>query len=134
MYFTNNETIVEISDETCYAVFTNTDLTEGRGQEYAFAFTNNLITAERIGAGKYVMGSDCNIKRVTVLIDKTGKKYYPYCYTVSATPEDINKEMEGLKKQAESEIIRRFKKGEDISDRERAELIKILESKVYENS
>lgn len=62
--------------KVAYVVMCNTDLTEGRGTQYAMAVTENPITAKRLGEGRYVQGSDCPIEQVTVVkID--GSWYLP---------------------------------------------------------
>lgn len=44
-----------------FVVMTNTDLTQGCGEEYPLAVTKLMSTAKRLGHGKYVQGSDCRI-------------------------------------------------------------------------
>lgn len=51
--------------KTVYAVFTNTDCTEGRGTEYPLYFTEVYETGLRLGKGRYVQGTDCPVKPVT---------------------------------------------------------------------
>lgn len=41
-----------------YCVFTNTDLTEGRGSQIPLALCQVEQTAKRLAKGKYIMGSD----------------------------------------------------------------------------
>jgi hypothetical protein len=60
----------ETKTKTVWVAWTNTDLTEGRGVQYPFAVCDSQTTALRIGAKKYVMGSDCPVDaRVAVFID-----------------------------------------------------------------
>jgi hypothetical protein len=62
--------------KTFYAAFTNTDCTEGRGQQIAFAISECESTVERVGKKGYIMGSDCPISEVQV-IDVDGRWYVP---------------------------------------------------------
>jgi hypothetical protein len=51
-----------------WVVFTNTDLTEGRGREYPFAVCNVEATARRMASRCYVMGSDGPIRQVEAVM------------------------------------------------------------------
>lgn len=53
--------------ETLWAVYTNTDLTEGRGGQYVKYFCKLQATAIRLGKNGYVQGTDCPVKEVEVL-------------------------------------------------------------------
>lgn len=55
----------QVEEVTVYAVYTNTDCTEGRGQEYVLYFCQSLSTAIRLGKNRYVQGSDCPVHEVT---------------------------------------------------------------------
>ena len=57
-----------MSEETLWAVSTNTDLTEGRGRQYVKHFCRYRATAIRLAKQGYVQGSDCPISPVTVLV------------------------------------------------------------------
>ncbi len=46
-----------------YGVWTNTDLTEGRGFQIPIAFCDAKSTAIRLGEKKYVQGNDCPIDK-----------------------------------------------------------------------
>lgn len=74
-------------DKTMFAVYTNTDLTEGRGQEYAFAYCELEATAKRLAKGQYVQGTDCRYHQVDVFFIG-GNYYYPGAYVEHPTPED----------------------------------------------
>lgn len=52
---------------TLWAVYTNTDLTEGRGNQYVKHFCKTKATALRLAKGGYVQGCDCPVKPVEVL-------------------------------------------------------------------
>jgi hypothetical protein len=52
---------------TLWAVYTNDDLTEGRGREFIKHFCATQATAFRLAKGKYVQGTDCPVKQVEVM-------------------------------------------------------------------
>lgn len=54
--------------KTLWVVYTNTDLTEGRGRQYAKHFCECEATAIRLGKNGYVQGTDCPIEPMSVLI------------------------------------------------------------------
>lgn len=86
--------------KTAYIVWTNTDLTEGRGREYPLATCELRTTAVRLGARKYVQGSDCNITEIT-LYRHHGRWYGPV-NVQSPTPED--EELDRIQKKKDAAI------------------------------
>lgn len=52
---------------TLWAVYTNMDLTEGRGREYVKHFCRTQATATRLAKKGYVQGTDCPVREVEVL-------------------------------------------------------------------
>ena len=52
--------ILEIKD--VWIVWTNTDLTEGRGRQYPLYVCENKITAQRMAKKQYVMGTDAPVE------------------------------------------------------------------------
>lgn len=61
---------------TLWAVYTNDDLTEGRGREFVKHFCKTLATARRLAKRGYVQGTDCPVKQVeAICID--GKYFLP---------------------------------------------------------
>lgn len=74
-----------------YAVWTNTDLTEGRGQEYVQHFCKLESTARRLARGNYVMGTDSRVTEETVLF-RGGQWYLPGPRIVEPTAEDLEQE------------------------------------------
>lgn len=50
-----------MESRTVYAVWTNTDRTEGRGTEYVIYHCELLTTARRLAKKGYVQGGDCPI-------------------------------------------------------------------------
>lgn len=68
---------IEIEDmRTAFAAYSNTDLTDGRGEEYPYVICKTKITAERLGEGAYVAGTDCPVREVTVF-EYMGMTYGP---------------------------------------------------------
>jgi len=65
-----------MEQKTAYIVYTNTDLTEGRGQQIVLGICELPTTAARIGARKYVQGSDCPVSPTT-LYKHDGRWYGP---------------------------------------------------------
>lgn len=61
---------------TLWAVWTNSDLTEGRGRQYVKHFCKAQATALRLAKRGYVQGTDCPIKQVEVL-ELDGKHVLP---------------------------------------------------------
>lgn len=56
-----------------WVAWTNTDLTEGRGQSFPHVICEAQITAERMGKGHGVQGSDCYVsEEIVVRIDNGG--------------------------------------------------------------
>jgi len=49
-----------------FAVMSNTDLTEGRGNQYVKAYCETSATAKRIGRKGYFQGGDCPIYTKTL--------------------------------------------------------------------
>ena len=70
-----------------FVVWTNTDLTEGRGQEYALAYCELEATANRLAKGNYVMGTDCRVTKETLLLIGF-TTYFPGGRIAHATDED----------------------------------------------
>jgi hypothetical protein len=78
-------------ERTVYTVWSNQDLTEGRGYEYPLAICETESTARRLGEGRYVQGSDCTVTETTLyLIDN---KWYGPVVVVPPTKEDAAAEV-----------------------------------------
>ena len=94
---------------TGYVVWTNTDLTEGRGSEYPLAICDTLSTAKRLAKGKYVMGSDCQVNEVTLYRTKISERGFYHWFgpvrIIEPSKEDLEKEA-FLKEQKEKEAAR----------------------------
>jgi len=76
-----------MQERTVYAVYTNTDLTEGRGREYAKYYCELESTARRLAIGGYVMGTDCPVKAVKLFLHE-GSWYAPGPLITGPSPED----------------------------------------------
>lgn len=50
-----------------FCVFTNTDLTEGRGAQVPLALCEVEQTAKRLAKGKYIMGSDAPLSKIKMV-------------------------------------------------------------------
>lgn len=73
-----------------YIVMGNTDLTEGRGGQFAKHICLLETTARRLGKGKYVQGTDCPVIEVPVLWFTKDAPYIPLevLYICEPTKED----------------------------------------------
>lgn len=79
---------------TAYAVYSNTDPTEGRGGDYPSAICETKITAERIGDGAYIQGADCPVRKVNVF-NYMGMDYGPvFIHQPSQTDIHLQKQKE----------------------------------------
>lgn len=47
-----------------HACYTNTDRTEGKGQQYSFAWAQSRITAQRLAQKQGVMGTDAEVQEI----------------------------------------------------------------------
>ena len=127
-----NKRLQATKEKTLYAAVVNTDLTEGRGHQYVMAFAENKATAERLGAGKNVQGSNATIQKVKAyFLPRVGYKslgtwYIPQGYVHKPTKEDLEKEVKDKEEAAKQMLLEKFKKGEEISDKEREELYNLI--------
>lgn len=62
--------------KTLWAVYTNSDLTEGRGRQFVKHFCEVRATAERLAVGGYVQGTKCPVKPIEALVVE-GKHFLP---------------------------------------------------------
>lgn len=76
-------------ERTLWVAYTNTDLTEGRGQQVPKHVCEMEATARRLAKGISVMGSDGEVCPVKLLVHDR-KLYAPYSLVraVPPTPED----------------------------------------------
>ena len=81
----------KLETKEAYVVWTNTDLTEGRGIEYPMAICEEKATAIRLGRRNYVQGSNCTITKETIFrIAKKpyGSRWYGPARLIFPTAED----------------------------------------------
>lgn len=74
-----------------WAVWVNTDLTEGRGHEYVLGFYECKTTALRFAKGRNVMGSDGRVQRER-LVQMYGHLYAPGALICPPSKEDLELE------------------------------------------
>jgi len=79
-------------EKDVYIAWTNTDLTEGRGQEYPLAVCEKRATAIRLGKKGYVMGSDCRVARAKAF--KINNRWYYLGKLIPSTKEDDARELQ----------------------------------------
>jgi hypothetical protein len=75
---------------TVYAVWTNTDLTEGRGREYVEYLCEKKSTALRKAKKNYVMGTDSRITEVKLF--NSGSGWYGPVNVIEPSSEDMKAE------------------------------------------
>jgi len=81
-------TIVVKDDKKVFSVWTNTDLTEGRGQEYVQYNCEIESTARRLAKKNYVQGTDSRVTEETIYY--VGNRWYgPGPRIVQPTKEDL---------------------------------------------
>jgi len=85
-----------------FVVMTNTDLTEGTGEGYPLAVTKLSSTAKRIGSGKYVMDSDCEVLEAFSFVARINGK------TMTFVPGRIIGPTDEEKREEEIEIEKRL--------------------------
>lgn len=117
---------------TGYVVWTNSDLTEGRGAEYPLAICKTLSTAKRLAKGKYVQGTDCSITETTLYRIRSEQHGYDNWFgpitLVEPSKEDLEKERV-IKEQEEKRerlntIIKKVRESLCLTDEE----IKVLQN------
>ena len=69
-----------------WVAWSNTDLTEGRGTEYPLCVCLCESTAHRLGKGRYVQGTDCEVRVDTLF--RVGTRWYGPVSVVYPSPED----------------------------------------------
>ena len=72
---------------TLYVAYTNTDCTEGRGQDVPIATCELEVTAKRIASRRYVQGSDGPVRPVDLMLFD-GKWYIPVSAITVVPPTD----------------------------------------------
>lgn len=60
------------NSKTVWVAWTNTDLTEGRGNQYPLCVAESKEAAERVGKNGGVMGSNCHVSAaIAVMVNNT---------------------------------------------------------------
>lgn len=80
-----------------WAIYTNSDLVEGRGVEYIKHYCLLKETAKRLAKGNYVQGTDCPIQKVKLMYNTKTNEYYVFLPIQIVKPD--KKEMENSKLQ-----------------------------------
>lgn len=81
----------KVKTRRVFAVWTNTDLTEGRGTEYVECYTELRSTAIRLARGNYVMGTDSRVTE-ELMFFKDGRWYAPGVLIIEPSQEDLREE------------------------------------------
>lgn len=76
--------------QTVYAVWTNTDLTEGRGREYVQYLCEKKSTALRKAKKNYVMGTDSRVTEE--ILFNAGRGWYGPVRVIEPSQEDLRVE------------------------------------------
>ena len=80
-----------------WVAWTNTDLTEGRGESFPIAVCKLESTAIRVGKGRSVMGSNCYVSKEQA-IEVDGKWYYPNRFILPTIVDTENQKAMDTKK------------------------------------
>jgi leucyl aminopeptidase len=90
--------------DTVWVVWSNTDLTEGRGREFAKHICRFETTAKRLASKSYVQGSDCPYEEIPLLSLQIGYRNYKFSAVRVIEPTDKDtKEQTQLNKTKEAE-------------------------------
>jgi hypothetical protein len=85
-----------------YAVWSNTDLTEGRGYEYAKYICWNEATAIRLSKGAYTMGSDARVREIELIFHNNYWCGPVLIHSPNAADNEIEKTLELKRKAAQA--------------------------------
>lgn len=127
------QTVTATFTKTIFACYTNTDLTEGRGAEYPFAFAEKQSTATRLAKGKGVQGTDARVQQVQMFFipqegcQAIGSWYAPAGYIHTPTARDLEEEQKIQNEQAKKILLEKFRNNEEISAEERQTILAMLE-------
>jgi hypothetical protein len=106
--------VTMVNTKELWIVWTNTDLTEGRGREYAAAYCELEATAIRLSKGRYVHGTNCRITKETAYVGDDFKIYAPGPLITTPTTEDKKAEefliKNRLKAEQKEKALERAKK------------------------
>lgn len=76
-----------MQERKVWIVWTNTDLTEGRGTQFAIHYCEAEITARRLAKKNYIQGTDCPITEGKLFFDGTNW-YGPGPMVTTMSPAD----------------------------------------------
>lgn len=101
-------------EQPVWVAWTNTDLTEGRGERYPLCVANTPETAARVGRRNGVMGSDCEVTEERAY--RIGRRWYVPGRIMAATAEDLQKvKIREAREEAESRARKAGLSDEDIA-------------------
>lgn len=98
-----------MKERQIWAVWTNTDLTEGRGAEFIKYHCELEATARRLAKGGYVQGTDCRITQERMFFHEN-RWYAPGPYVSPPTSDDRR-----LEEQLESERQRQARRDQALA-------------------
>ena len=82
-----------MTEKEIWIVWTNTDLAEGRGSQYALYCCETRGTAERLAKGMGVQGCDADVRK-SIRLEYKGAYYTPAGFIYPPTAEDKRREEE----------------------------------------
>ena len=97
-----------MTEKEVWVVWSNTDLTEGRGRQYALYYCEAKSTALRLGARRDVQGSDCRITK-EIMFEHNGVVYTPGA--IIQKPSKQDELVEAKRKQVEQAVLKAVKLG-----------------------
>lgn len=105
-----------------YVVYTNSDLTEGRGYNYPIYTCLSKTTAKRLASKRGVMGSDADvIESIAIKLDGRKHRFLSDVQVTlpSSTDEEEDKKLQQLKEKAKlAELVMEKAKSLGLSDEE----------------
>ncbi len=111
---------LEAEEKDVWVAWTNSDLTEGRGHIKVLAVCEMQATAKRLGAGKSVQGTDCNVTCETAVmlsgIWPCGEWRYPATVIPPTKEDEARQKKEDARDAALSKAIDLGLSAQDIFD------------------
>lgn len=93
---------MEDKTQKAYVVWSNTDLTEGRGYEYAKHICSKEATAIRLAKGAYVMGSNARVTETELILHNNNWCGPVYIHGPSIADNEMEKTLQLKRKAAEA--------------------------------
>lgn len=97
----------------CYVAWTNTDLTEGRGFTVPFCVCACRSTAERMGKGASIQGSNCTVTEEECFVSN-GTYYGPIRLVYPSSEDEVLERKREEKERAEAKALQLGLSQEDI--------------------